>query len=167
MKILPLKSLISIVFASLVVASLANAHGHKEKKDIVDVAASNSEFSTLVAAVKAAGLVDALKAEGPITVFAPNNAAFDKLPEGTVESLLKPENKDTLIQVLTYHVVPGKVDAAQVVKLNSAETLLGQDVSIKTMDSKVMINNAEVLATDVMASNGIIHVIDTVIMPKK
>ena len=136
------------------------------KADIVDVAAENGSFNTLVAAVKAAGLVDTLKGEGPFTVFAPTDDAFAKLPDGTVDMLLMPENKDKLVSVLTYHVVPGKVMAADFVKLDKATTVQGQDVMIKTMGDKVMVNDANVIATDVKAKNGVIHVIDTVIMPK-
>ncbi|MFC0171455.1 fasciclin domain-containing protein [Vibrio comitans] len=139
---------------------------HGMKKDIVDVAASNDDFSTLVAAVQAAGLVDTLKGEGPFTVFAPTNEAFAKLPDGTVEMLLKPENKDKLVAILTYHVVAGKVMASDVVKLSEAKTVQGGTVMIKVMDGTVMVDNATVTATDIKASNGVIHVIDTVIMPK-
>ncbi|GEM79993.1 fasciclin domain-containing protein [Vibrio superstes] len=139
---------------------------HGMKKDIVDVAAGNDDFSTLVAAVQAAGLVDTLKGEGPFTVFAPTNEAFAKLPDGTVDMLLKPENKDKLVAILTYHVVAGKVMAADVVKLSEAKTVQGGTVMIKVMDGTVMVDNATVTATDIKASNGVIHVIDTVIMPK-
>lgn len=159
-------SYFAIVCLGLTVSIAAHAGHHGAKKDIVDVAASNGSFNTLVAAVKAAGLVETLKGEGPFTVFAPNDDAFAKLPEGTVESLLKPENKDQLISILTYHVVPGKVMAADVVKLENAATVQGQNVMIKVNDGTVMVDNATVLATDVKASNGVIHVIDTVIMPK-
>jgi uncharacterized surface protein with fasciclin (FAS1) repeats len=142
-------------------------HGHSMmKKDIVDVAVENGSFNTLVAAVQAADLVDVLKGDGPFTVFAPTDEAFAKLPAGTVESLLKPENKDKLVAVLTYHVVPGKVMAADVVNLTSAKTVQGQKVAIKVMGSNVMVDNANVIATDVVASNGVIHVIDSVILPK-
>ncbi|WP_295892222.1 fasciclin domain-containing protein [uncultured Vibrio sp.] len=134
-------------------------------KDIVDVAVENGSFNTLVAAVKAAGLVDTLKGDGPFTVFAPTDEAFAKLPEGTVESLLKPENKDQLIDILTYHVVAGKVMASDVVSLNSATTVEGKDVTIDVMGSNVKINNAQVIAADVGASNGVIHVIDSVLIP--
>ncbi|NVD07707.1 fasciclin domain-containing protein [Vibrio sp. JPW-9-11-11] len=144
----------------------AQAHNHGMKADIVDVAVENGSFNTLVAAVKAAGLVDTLKGEGPFTVFAPTDEAFAKLPEGTVESLLLPENKDKLVAVLTYHVVAGKVMAADVVKLDKATTVQGQDVMVKTMGGSVMVDNANVVATDVKASNGVIHVIDQVILPK-
>lgn len=165
MRLLNVKSLFIAAIATLAIAASANAHNHKSKKDIVDVAAGNPDFSTLVAAVKAAGLVDALKGDGPLTVFAPTNAAFAKLPAGAVEDLLKPENKDMLVAVLTYHVVAGKVMAADVVKVDSATTLQGQSVSVKVNGAKVMINNANVVATDVKASNGVIHVIDTVLLP--
>ncbi|HHX8539830.1 TPA: fasciclin domain-containing protein [Vibrio diabolicus] len=143
----------------------AHEHGMM-KADIVDVATENGSFNTLVAAVKAADLVDTLKGEGPFTVFAPTDDAFAKLPDGTIDMLLMPENKDKLVSILTYHVVPGKVMAADVVKLDKAATVQGQDVMIKTMGDKVMVNDANVMATDVKAKNGVIHVIDTVIMPK-
>ena len=134
-------------------------------KDIVEVAASAGSFKTLVAAVQAAGLVDVLKGDGPLTVFAPTDAAFAKLPAGTVENLLKPENKDKLISVLTYHVVPGRVTAGEVVKLSSAKTVNGRALRINAKDGKVMVDNARVTTTDIMASNGIIHVIDSVVLP--
>ncbi len=137
-----------------------------EKKDIVDIAAADDRFTTLVAAVTAADLVETLKSEGPFTVFAPTNDAFAKLPAGTLETLLKPENKQKLVEILTYHVVAGKVMAADVVNLTEAETVLGQKVMIKVVDGKVYINDAEVIITDIEASNGVIHVIDTVLLPK-
>jgi len=130
------------------------------------VASENGSFTTLVAAVKAAGLVDTLKGKGSFTVFAPTDEAFAKLPEGTVEMLLKPENKDKLVAVLTYHVVPGKVTASDAMKIDSAKTVQGQPVMVKVVDSKVMINNAQVVTADVEASNGVIHAVDTVLMPK-
>jgi uncharacterized surface protein with fasciclin (FAS1) repeats len=166
MKLLNIKTAIMIVFASLAISTFANADHHGMKKDIVDVAAGNPDFSTLVAAVKAADLVDALKGDGPLTVFAPTNAAFAKLPAGTVESLLMPENKDKLVSILTYHVVSGKVMAADVVKVDSATSLQGQDITVKVDGGTVMVDNATVTATDIKASNGVIHVIDTVLMPK-
>ncbi len=141
------------------------------EKDIVDTAAGIKDFSTLVAAVKAAGLVDALKGKGPFTVFAPTNEAFAKLPEGTVENLLKPENKEKLTAVLLYHVVPAKVLAEDVVKVEKADTLLteGEDkartVAVKVEDGKVFINKSQVIKTDVVTSNGVIHVIDAVLLP--
>jgi len=136
------------------------------KKTIVETAVGNKDFSTLVAAVKAAGLVETLSGKGPFTVFAPTNAAFAKLPEGTVATLLKPENKDKLTAVLTYHVVAGKVPAKKVVKLSSAKTVQGSEVTIKVVDGKVMVDGATVVVTDIKCSNGIIHVIDSVILPK-
>lgn len=134
-------------------------------KDIVDTAASAGSFKTLVAAVQAAGLVDALKGQGPLTVFAPTDEAFKKLPAGTVENLLKPENKDKLVAVLTYHVVPGRVTASEVVNLDSAKTINGRSLKISASDGKVMVDNARVTATDIIASNGVIHVIDSVVLP--
>jgi len=133
--------------------------------DIVDTAVAG-KFNTLVAAVKAADLVDTLKGPGPFTVFAPTDEAFAKLPAGTLETLLKPENKAKLQSILTYHVVPGKVMAQDVVKLNSAKTVEGQSVAIKTMNGAVMVDNAHVTKTDIVASNGVIHVIDAVILPE-
>jgi transforming growth factor-beta-induced protein len=132
-------------------------------KDIVDTAVANGSFTTLVAAVQAAGLVETLKGAGPFTVFAPTDEAFKKLPAGTVEGLLKDPAK--LKDILLYHVVPGKVMAADVVNLSSADTALGKPIAIKVMDGKVMINDASVVLPDVAASNGVIHVIDSVILP--
>jgi transforming growth factor-beta-induced protein len=134
--------------------------------DIVDTAVSNGSFKTLVAAVQAAGLVDALKGAGPFTVFAPTDEAFTKLPAGTVETLLKPENKEKLVSILTYHVVQGKVPASKVVSLSGATTLNGQRVEIRAEDGKVTVDQANVVKTDVQCSNGIIHVIDSVILPE-
>ncbi len=166
MRLFNFKTMLIIVFTSLAISATASANHHKNGKDIVDVAASNPDFSTLVAALKAADLVEALKGEGPLTVFAPTNAAFDKLPDGTIESLLKPENKDTLVGILTYHVVSGKVMAADVVKVDSATSLQGQDIMVKVNGDTVMVDDATVTATDIKASNGVIHVIDSVLMPK-
>lgn len=133
--------------------------------DIVDTAVAGN-FNTLVAAVKAAGLVDTLKGAGPFTVFAPTDEAFAKLPAGTLDSLLKPENKEKLKGILLYHVVSGNVMAADVVKLKSAKTVGGQSVTIKAAKGSVMVNNAKVTKTDIATSNGVIHVIDTVLLPK-
>ena len=148
-------------------AITANAgnYGHKSSKDIVATASSNDSFTTLVAALEAAGLSETLQGDGPFTVFAPTDEAFAKLPAGTVENLLLPENKDQLIAILTYHVIAGKVTSAQVVKLESATTVNGQDVQVRLEKDTVMINGATVAAVDVMASNGVIHVIDEVILP--
>ena len=133
--------------------------------DIVDIAVAAGTFETLVAAVTAAELVDVLKSDGPFTVFAPTDEAFAALPEGTVADLLKPENKDQLIAVLTYHVVPGRVTSGDVVKLTEAATVQGSTIDIKVKEDKVYIDNAQVVAVDIEASNGIIHVIDAVILP--
>ncbi len=147
--------------ASAVVAAPAG-------KDVVDTAAVGAgTFNTLVAAVKAAGLVETLKGEGPFTVFAPTDEAFAKLPAGTVETLLKPENKAKLVSILTYHVVPGKVMAADVVKVTSAKTVNGQLVTVQASDKGVKIDGANVVKTDIGCSNGVIHVIDAVILPKE
>ena len=135
------------------------------KKDIVDTAIAAGQFNTLAAALDAADLATPLKGDGPFTVFAPTDAAFAKLPAGTVESLLKPENLDQLVAILTYHVVPGKVMAKDVVKLSQTTTVNGSDISIKLMDEKVRINDATVIVADVVTSNGVIHVVDTVILP--
>ncbi|WP_308987766.1 fasciclin domain-containing protein [Roseibacillus persicicus] len=140
------------------------AEAKAQPKTVVEAAAGNEDFSTLVAAVKAAGLVDTLSSEGPFTVFAPTNAAFEKLPEGTVETLLKPENKDKLVSILTYHVVSGKVMAADV-KTMKVKTVQGTEADVKVEDGKVTIDKANVVATDIVTGNGVIHVIDTVILP--
>ena len=157
----PLTTVLALALA-LSVPALADNHG---KKDIVDTAVAAGNFGTLVKAVQAADLVSALKGEGPFTVFAPTDEAFAKLPAGTLEMLLKPENKAKLAAILTYHVVPGKVMAADVVKLRSAKTLNGQSAKVKTKGGAVMIDNAKVVKTDIETSNGVIHVIDTVILP--
>lgn len=136
-----------------------------EKMDIVDTAVSAGSFNTLATALTEAGLVETLKGPGPFTVFAPTDEAFSKLPAGTVENLLKPENKDKLVSILTYHVVPGEVMAEQVVTMNSAKTVNGKDIIIKVKGGKVMVDNATVIKTDVSASNGVIHVIDEVLLP--
>ena len=136
-----------------------------QDKDIVDTAVEAGMFNTLAAALSAADLVEVLKGEGPFTVFAPTDEAFAKLPEGTVESLLLPENKDQLVAILTYHVVAGSVTSDQVVTLDSATTVNGASVSITASDAGVKVDDANVTAVDVLASNGVIHVIDAVILP--
>lgn len=169
-----MKTLLSVMPVLLLIGAIAgcasnSVHGsageNAEPSDIVDTAVSAGGFETLVAAVKAAGLVETLKGEGPYTVFAPTDDAFAKLPKGTVESLLKPENKDKLTAILTYHVVPGKVMAADVVKLTEAETAFGQKLAISTKDG-VKVDSAKVTKTDIKCTNGVIHVIDSVILPK-
>ncbi|WP_231956476.1 fasciclin domain-containing protein [Posidoniimonas polymericola] len=137
------------------------------EKDIVDTAVGAGSFKTLTTAVGEAGLVEALKGKGPFTVFAPTDDAFKKLPEGTVAELLKPENKEKLTAILTYHVVEGKVTAEQVTKLKQAKTLNGKMVDIAVKDGNVMINGSKVVKADIMCSNGVIHVIDSVLLPKE
>lgn len=157
-----------MIAAAAAIGLVAGApDGRAMEKNIVETAVSAGQFSTLAKALGAAGLVETLEGKGPFTVFAPTDAAFAKLPAGTVESLLKPENREQLTAILTYHVVPGEVKAADVVKLREAETVNGRKVRVKTSGSRVMINDATVTATDIEASNGVIHVVDTVILPPK
>jgi uncharacterized surface protein with fasciclin (FAS1) repeats len=153
------------IFCVAMFATFSNAGSHGKSQDIVQIAAGNPDFSTLVAALQAADLVSVLEGDGPFTVFAPTNEAFAKLPEGTVENLLKPENKDQLVAVLTYHVVAGKVSAEDAMKLSSAKSVQGGEIAITTKDGAVMVDNANVVAADIDASNGVIHVIDNVILP--
>ena len=155
----------AIVGIMLVTVGLSVAGAQPASKDIVDTAVANGSFKTLAAALKAAGLVETLKGAGPFTVFAPTDAAFAKLPAGTVETLLKPENKEKLRQVLTYHVVAGKVGSSDVTRMTSAKAVSGDSVTIDAKSGSVMINDAKVVTADVAASNGVIHVIDTVLMP--
>jgi uncharacterized surface protein with fasciclin (FAS1) repeats len=143
----------------------AGTGAHAAEQDIVDTAVAAGQFKTLAAALSGAGLANTLKDQGPFTVFAPTDAAFAKLPAGTVESLLKPENRDKLTAILTYHVVPGRVMAADVGKLQEAKTVNGKMLTVSTKGGGVMINDAKVTATDIAASNGVIHVIDSVILP--
>ena len=162
------RRLVSLAAAALllVLSTAAYANPKPGSQDIVDTAVAAGSFKTLVAALKAAGLVGTLKGKGPFTVFAPTDDAFAKLPAGTVDELLKPENKQKLIGILTYHVVAGKVTAAQAMKLSSAKTVNGQSLAISADGGMVKINDATVTKADVMCSNGVIHVIDTVLMPK-
>lgn len=155
---------VAVAATALGIASMSNGVRATEK-DIVETASAAGDFQTLATALGAAGLVETLKGPGPFTVFAPTDAAFAKLPPGTVETLLKPENKDKLTAILTYHVVPGSVMAADVAKLDEADTVNGKPVDIETADGTVMVNQAKVTATDIQASNGVIHVIDSVILP--
>ena len=158
--------LMNLVAAAALAVGLAAGTAHAADKDIVDTAIAAGDFKTLATALTAAGLVDTLKGPGPFTVFAPTDAAFDALPAGTVEKLLKPENKDQLTAVLTYHVVSGNVMAADVVKMSEAKTVNGASLKISTTGEKVMINDtATVAKADISASNGVIHVIDTVLLP--
>ena len=153
------------VVLAVAVLAIGSNFARASNQDIVDTAVGAGQFKTLAAALQAAGLVDTLKGPGPFTVFAPTDAAFAKLPAGTVESLLKPENKAKLTAILTYHVVPGAVKAEQVTKLDEAKTVNGAMVKVSTDHGKVMINNANVVKADIPASNGVIHVIDSVILP--
>jgi uncharacterized surface protein with fasciclin (FAS1) repeats len=156
----------ALVFAPMAIAGDYADKGASKQQTVVDIAVGNPDFSTLVAALKAAGLVETLSGPGPFTVFAPTNAAFAKLPAGTLDNLLKPENKGQLTAILTYHVVAGKVLAADVVKLSSAKTVQGGEVAIKVNGGAVTVDGANVTATDIAGSNGVIHVIDSVILPK-
>lgn len=159
-----MKRISTLAIAAIVTATIGFASPAKAA-DIVDTAVSAGSFKTLAAALQAADLVDALKGDGPFTVFAPTDEAFSKLPAGTVETLLKPENRDKLTAILTYHVVPGKVAAKQVTSLAGAKTLNGQRVDIKVDGGNVFVDSAQVVKTDIDCSNGIIHVIDSVILP--
>lgn len=165
-KTLSLSNLTAVLALTLIFAAEAFGGNYGKKEvDIVDTAVAAGDFTTLAAALQAAGLVGTLKGDGPYTVFAPTDEAFAKLPDGTVESLLLPENKDKLVEILTYHVVAGKVEAADVVKLSSATTANGADVMIRVEEGAVFVNDSKVVATDIQASNGVIHVVDTVILP--
>jgi uncharacterized surface protein with fasciclin (FAS1) repeats len=159
-----MKSILTSILSLSLFAGVAFGDHHNEK-DIVDTAAGAKDFTTLVAAVKAGGLVETLKGKGPFTVFAPTDAAFKALPEGTLESLLEPENKEKLANILKYHVVPGKVMAKDV-KAGEVPTALGKKATIAVKDGKVTIDGANVTKTDIKCSNGVIHVIDAVILPK-
>jgi len=156
---------LTALVAAASLSGVAQADTTAKGKDIVAVASGAGSFNTLVAAVKAAGLVETLQGPGPFTVFAPTDEAFAKLPKGTVEDLLKPENKAKLVSILTYHVVAGKVMAADV-KTMMAKTVNGSELNIKVADGQVTVDGAKVVKADVAASNGVIHVIDTVVLPR-
>lgn len=165
-----MKKIRNLTIAALAFAATAMPLAHASDKsstpgDIVAVASGAGSFNTLVAAVKAAGLVETLQGTGPFTVFAPTDEAFAKLPKGTVEDLLKPENKEKLVAILTYHVLPGKVTASEV-KTMKAKTVNGKELNLKVWGGDVTVDNAKVVKADVMAKNGVIHVIDTVVLPK-
>jgi uncharacterized surface protein with fasciclin (FAS1) repeats len=164
----PLGGLSVVAIVAVFSAQMAFAGDCKgsKQKDIVETAVGAESFKTLVTAVSKAGLVDSLKSEGLFTVFAPTNDAFGKLPAGTVAELIKPENKEKLAAILTYHVVPGKVLAKDVVKLSEAETVQGSSVKIEVKDGKVYVDGTQVVKTDILCSNGVIHVIDNVILPQ-
>lgn len=160
------------LLAATVGLALLRSHGAfagtkpTPRQDIVDTAVAAGSFKTLASALQAAGLVETLKGKGPFTVFAPTDEAFAKLAPGTVEDLLKPENKEKLASILTYHVVSGEIKAAQVTTLHSAKTVNGQSLAVKVKDDKVMVDNARVIQADILCSNGVIHGIDVVVLPK-
>jgi uncharacterized surface protein with fasciclin (FAS1) repeats len=160
-----MKKIVSFAVATLMSVASMSAFGFE--KNIVDTAVEAGKFKTLAAALGAAGLVDAVKGPGPFTVFAPTDEAFAKLPKGTVETLLKPENKEKLKAILTYHVVPGKVMAKDVVGIKGAKSLNGQRIDVKVDGGKVMVDGAQVVTTDIACTNGVIHVIDSVILPSE
>lgn len=160
-----MKKLFTLAAIALSLVPFVNTTAKAADETVVAIAAGNPDFSTLVAAIKAADLAETLSGAGPFTVFAPTNAAFDKLPKGTVEDLLKPENKAKLAAVLTYHVVAGKVLAADV-KTGMVKTVQGTDLEVKVTTAGVTVNDAKVVKTDIVGSNGVIHVIDTVVLPK-
>ncbi len=166
MKVLKIAAVgaLTVALAGFGSQAFAGSCGSMASKDIVDTAVKAGSFKTLVAAVQAAGLVDELKSDGPFTVFAPSDEAFAKLPAGTVDMLLKPENKDKLVAILTYHVVSGKVMSSDV-KPGRVETLEGTELVVSKEKGKLMVDGARIISTDVRASNGVIHVIDAVIMP--
>jgi transforming growth factor-beta-induced protein len=167
MKSVVFRWLVIVAAVSLLPVSLGFAAGKKDRPpDVVDTAVAAGDFKTLAKALEAAGLVETLKGKGPFTVFAPTDEAFGKLPKGTLDDLLKPENKEKLVKILTYHVVPGKVMAADVVKLSKAKTVEGTEVKITVTDGKVKVDDANVVKTDINCRNGVIHVIDAVILPK-
>ena len=163
-KVTGIASMAAVILA-VVGLAIGSTFARATNQDIVDTAVGAGQFKTLAAALGAAGLVETLKGPGPFTVFAPTDEAFANLPAGTVENLLKPENKAKLAAILTYHVVPGAVKAEQVTKLDEAKTVNGAMVKVSTEDGKVMINDAAVVKADIEASNGVIHVIDKVILP--
>lgn len=162
-----MKHILTLTIAALLISPLTfnSVAAEPSKETVVGIAAGNKDFSTLVAAVKAAGLADTLGGDGPFTVFAPTNEAFAKLPAGTVETLLKPENKAKLAAILTYHVVAGKVMAADV-KTGKVKTVQGGELNVKVADGGVTVDGAKVLKTDIVGKNGVIHVIDSVVLPK-
>jgi uncharacterized surface protein with fasciclin (FAS1) repeats len=161
-----MKSLLTFTSVALMASAMVLPARAQQTKDIVDTAVAAGSFTTLAKALTAAGLIDTLKGPGPFTVFAPTDEAFAKLPAGTLENLLKPENKDKLRRILTYHVVPGEVRAADVLKLPSAKAVSGDTITVKVTGGKVHVDDANVVKTDIKATNGVIHVIDAVILPK-
>jgi len=160
------KALGFLVVLTVLATAATAAPKHSGEKDIVDTAVTAGQFNTLAKALQWAGLVDTLKGKGPFTVFAPTDAAFAKLPAGTLDDLLKPENKQKLVAILTYHVVPGDVKAAQALQKKQLKTVEGQSVTISMNGGSAMVDNAKIVKTDIVCANGVIHVIDSVILPK-
>lgn len=160
-----MRSVVRVIGSVAMLASLAVLPARAQNKDIIDTAVAAGSFKTLAKALNAAGLVETLKGSGPFTVFAPTDEAFAKLPAGTLENLLKPEQKAELRRILTYHVISGRVMAADVVKMRSAKAVSGDTITVMTRDGKVHVDKANVVTTDIAASNGVIHVIDAVILP--
>jgi uncharacterized surface protein with fasciclin (FAS1) repeats len=154
-----------LISVSALLFTIAALNAGQCKKDIVDTAVKAGSFKTLAAALQAGDLIHTLKGKGPFTVFAPTDKAFAKLPKGTVENLLKPENKDQLVSILTYHVVPGRLDAKTAMSLKKTKTVNGKKLKLQTKDGFVFINKSKVVTADVHATNGVIHVIDTVLLP--
>lgn len=157
--------LAGMIAGTITALTIGAAGAQAQEADIVDTAVAAGQFTTLAAALEAAGLVETLKGAGPFTVFAPTDAAFAKLPAGTVETLLMPENREQLTAILTYHVIPAALPAAEVVKFDEAKTVNGANLAIEVNGAAVMVDDANVTATDIMATNGVIHVIDAVVMP--
>ena len=162
-----MKSVMRAIGLVVIVGVVAVLPAQAQNKDIVDTAVAAGSFKTLAKALEAAGLVQTLKGSGPFTVFAPTDEAFAKLPAGTLENLLKPEQQAELRRILTYHVVSGKVMAADVVKMTSAKAVSGDTITVMTRDGRVHVDKASVVKTDIAASNGVIHVIDAVILPSR
>jgi uncharacterized surface protein with fasciclin (FAS1) repeats len=160
------RAIVLLVAVAVLIPFSGQPRAQAQPQDIVDTAVAAGSFKTLATALKAAGLVETLKGKGPFTVFAPTDEAFAKLPAGTLEDLLKPENKQKLKQILTYHVIAARIMAAEVVKLKTAKTVNGKSVNIMVEGGTVMIDNAKFVKADIVASNGVIHVIDSVILPK-
>jgi uncharacterized surface protein with fasciclin (FAS1) repeats len=162
----PFAVLTAVLALALPLDAQMSMRGEDNEKDIVETAIAAGSFETLVAAVQAAGLVEVLQGEGPFTVFAPTDEAFAKLPAGTVETLLKPENREQLTAILTYHVVPGRLMAEDVLKMETLRTVQGQKIDVSLKYEKAYVGNARIIKTDIETSNGVIHVIDTVILPE-
>ncbi len=161
-----MKYVLALSCALLSMSVMANHHGEKKSQDVAHVLQNDEQFSTLVKAIEAAGITDILKDSGEITVFAPNNTAFEKLPEGKLDELLKPENKEKLVKILTYHVAEGKIDAEQAAANKYAESLEGTNLNLLVEGSKISVEKVMIVEENIQANNGIVHVIEKVLMPK-